>query len=172
MKTKFFFFLAIIFTTSMIRLSAQDYTTAVGLRAAWGYGLSAKHFISDNAAIELIGRYRSYSSSTILGKFSYNYLSITGLYQMHKEIDAVDGLAWYWGGGASLGFYGGDFKDINVDDKGSTNIGICGNLGLDYKFANIPLNISADWIPTFLLSGYGNGFSSESGGLAIRYTLK
>ena len=66
MKTKFFFFLAIIFTTSMIRLSAQDYTTAVGLRAAWGYGLSAKHFISDNAAIELIGRYRSYSSSTIL----------------------------------------------------------------------------------------------------------
>ena len=46
-----------------------------------------------------------------------------------------------------------------------------GNIGLDYKFANTPINLSLDWIPTYWLTGYYDGFGSAIGGLAVRYTF-
>ena len=47
-----------------------------------------------------------------------------------------------------------------------------GNLGLDYKFDNTPINISADWVPTIYIgSGYLSGFGGGYGALAVRYTL-
>jgi hypothetical protein len=56
-------------------------------------------------------------------------------------------------------------------DDASVSIGIQGYLGLDYKFANAPVNLSLDWVPTFFLNGFGNGFGADNGALAVRYTL-
>lgn len=147
-------------------LNAQAYNNGIGLRLGWGYGLTFKHFVNEKAAIEGILNYRSYG---ITG-YSYNYLRITGLYLVHSPIASVEGLQWYFGGGAMFQSWGGDFDKYLPSEK-TTNIGIVGALGLDYKFAGVPISITADWLPTFIIGGYGNGFASEAGGLAIRYTF-
>ena len=142
------------------------YQKAVGVRLAWGLGLSGKYFLNDKAAIEANFRYRSFGS----GPYSWNWVTIQALYEIHNGLESVtDGLQWYYGGGAYLGFYGGDF-DYPGSDFNGTFIGISGVLGLDYKFADLPINISADWMPSFEITS-GGGFTGENGGLAVRYTF-
>jgi hypothetical protein len=151
-----------------ISSQAQDYKSAIGLRAAWGWGLTGKFFIKEHHAIEGILRYRSYG----VPGYDYNYLSVTGLYQVHNNLENVTpGLFWYYGGGAFVGFYGGDFDDYYTGDESATYIGLALCLGLDYKFETAPINLSLDWMPAFVLTGYGNGFAGEGGGFAIRYTF-
>ena len=158
--------LALMMTASLVQAQV-DYDKAIGLRAAWGFGLTGKMFINDDAhAIEAILIYRDFGNAFV----DWNYFSVTGLYEVHKDLSSVaDGLNWYFGGGAYVGFYGGDW-DYPGNDFDGTFIGLAGVLGLDYKFENIPLNVSADWIPGFNIVG-GGGFGAEGGGLAVRYTF-
>ncbi|MDQ3140901.1 MAG: hypothetical protein M3Q56_01500 [Bacteroidota bacterium] len=168
MKTKFICVTLFLFLfCSLSSLKAQDYNNAVGLRLAWGYGLTGKFFLNERAAIEGILNYRSYG----VPGFKYNYLRVTGLYEIHNDISSIDGLRWYYGGGAFVGFYGGDWDDYYTGNESSTYIGLAGVLGLDYKFESVPINLSVDWIPSFVITGYGNGFTAENGGLAVRFTF-
>lgn len=57
----------------------------------------------------------------------------------------------------------------NVTDP-ITIFGVAGVLGLEYKFKGIPLAISADWQPIYLLNE-NSGFSAENGGIGIKYTF-
>jgi hypothetical protein len=63
-----------------------------------------------------------------------------------------------YGGGAYVGF------------SGVRNVGAQGILGLDYKFATIPLNLSVDWKPEL---NFVQDFSFEPAavGLSARFTL-
>ena len=161
MKTKIFIlFMAFFLLTTMSQ--AQDYNTSVGLRLGYPTALSAKKFINDKAAIEGIVGLRSFST--------FSYISVTGLYEIHKPINSVDGLSWFYGGGANLYLY--SFKNSFVGEKDSSlSIGIAGIIGLDYKFKDIPLNLSLDWLPIFSLTGYDNGFAVDSYALSARYVL-
>ena len=94
--------------------SSQDYTTAVGIKFYPG-AISIKHFINSNDAIEG------------LGYFWGDGFRLTGLYEIHSDINSVPGLKWYVGPGAHLGFYDTRYYG------GGTSIGIDGVLGLDYK---------------------------------------
>ncbi|MDX1684312.1 MAG: hypothetical protein R3275_03695 [Saprospiraceae bacterium] len=147
-------------------MSAQsEYKAAVGLRAAWGFALTGKVFLPEtNHAIEGIINRRSFG----FGIYDYGWLSFTGLYQIHDPLDdVVEGLQWYYGGGLNFTTYTGDFDypDSNLDSF----FGIAGCIGLDYKFEDVPINVSADWIPVI---GFGNyGFGAEGGGVAVRYTF-
>lgn len=141
---------------------AQNYTSAIGLRLGYPLSISYKHFLNENGAIEVFGGFRSYSG--------YGWFNVGGLYQYHKPIEGVDGLNWYFGGGASIFFW--NYDNDFLDAGSSTSIGILGNLGLDYKFENAPINVSVDWVPTFFVNGYGSGFGGGYGALAVRYVLK
>jgi len=144
-----------------------DYQTAVGLRVAWGISATGKHFINDNHAIEGILNYRSFGSFG----FRWSWTRISGLYLVHNSLeDVLPNLTWYWGGGAYVGFYGGDYSFPGTR-RNSTFFGISGALGLDYSFDGTPINISLDWIPSIGISGT-TGFTGESGGIAVRYILK
>ncbi len=155
MTTKSLFVTLLICLVAICHSTAQNYDNALGLRLGWGFGVSFKHFISDEAALEGIARF---------GGVYMSYTQITGLYQKHKPLDEVlPGLQWYIGGGGFIGLWGGDFTDRSL------RIGIAGNIGLDYAFEDIPLNISLDWIPSLALTGFGKGFGAESGGFAVRY---
>jgi hypothetical protein len=145
--------------------SAQaEYDKAAGLRLGWGFAVTGKKFIQDNNAIELIANYRSFGSRG----FSWSWLSITGLYQIHNPLDNVmEGLQWYYGGGANITLYSGDY-DLYDNDQGGTTFGIAGNLGLDYKFEDVPVNVSLDWIPVF---SFGYDFGGDGGAIAVRYTF-
>lgn len=139
---------------------AQDYQSAIGLR--FGYPLSAtyKFFTNESAAFEFYAGFRGYSF--------YNYINVGAMYQVHKPISGVDGLSWYFGGGASALIYN---FDTGFDDDGNFGIGLNGVLGLDYKFANAPINLSVDWMPTIYITGYLSGFGGGLGALSARYTL-
>lgn len=160
MKVKIFSALfAIIFIASLSQ--AQDYKTAIGVR--FGYPLSAsyKTFVSDRGAFEGVAGFRSYSG--------YSWFNIGAYYQLHNDISSVDGLKWYYGAGANIYFWSWDSAFVNPGS--TTSFGISGVLGLDYKFSDVPVNLSVDWIPTFFLNGYGNGFAGGYGALAARYVI-
>lgn len=141
----------------------QDYNSAIGLRLGYPTSLSYKKFISDGAAVEGILGFRSNS-------IGWRWIAIGAAYQVHNPISAVSGLQWYYGGGASA--YIWSFDDSPVyEGESSFSFGLQGYLGLDYKFAGAPINLSLDWVPTFFIGGYGSGFGADYGSLSVRYTL-
>jgi hypothetical protein len=141
-------------------LKAQDYKSAIGLRLGYPISASYKFFVSDNAAIEAYAGFRGYTF--------YRYINFGAMYQVHKPISSVDGLYWYFGGGVSALLY---TYDSGFVGDGNFGVGINGVLGLDYKFADAPINLSADWMPTIYLTGYLSGFGGGLGALSARYTL-
>jgi hypothetical protein len=141
-------------------LNAQDYKTALGVRlssasAAVNNSISIKHFINDRAAIE--------------GLFSFgDPLAFGAMLEIHKPL-AASGLSWFYGGGGYLSF----LKTYNVNQQKNEidpNFGAMGVLGLDYKFTNVPLNLSLDWKPELNLVSDIN-FEPAAVGFTARFTL-
>ncbi len=146
-------FSAAAFLYSSQQASAQSgYQTALGVKVWDGGGISLKHFTGGNNALEGIGY------------FWRQGFRITGLYEIHGPINGANGLQWYIGPGAHIGFYNDRYGN-------NSYIGIDGVLGLDYKFNGAPINISLDWQPSFEF-GTNRGFVGNWGGLGIRYTFK
>jgi len=134
---------------------SSSYRSALGVKFWDGAGISFKHFFQGNNAGEFIG-------------FFWNRgFRLTGLYEIHGDFADAQGLKWYVGPGAHVGFY--DYYDNHNNHIDGTYIGIDGVLGLDYKFKGAPINISIDWQPSFEFGDYV-GFS-HYGGLGIRYTF-
>jgi hypothetical protein len=132
-------------------VTSQEYKTALGVKFYPG-AVTLKHFIKPTAALEGIGYFWNRGSR------------ITGLYEFHGDINGAPGLKWYVGPGAHVGFY-------NSKYGGGSSFGVDGVLGLDYKFKGAPINVSADWQPSFEFNGAYDGFSGNWGGLAIRYVF-
>ncbi len=141
----------IFVSTVSAQSKGQSYTTALGVKLLDGAGISLKHFVNEKAALEGIGFFWSQGTR------------ITGLYELHFDINGAPGLKWYIGPGAHIGLY-------NTKNGGGTWAGVDGVLGLDYKINNAPLNLSADWQPSFEF-GTGRGFTGNWGGFGIRYTF-
>lgn len=145
-------------------LKAQDYNSAIGLRFGYPLSITYKTFLNESNALELYAGYRGYSGI-------YSYFSVGALYEIHKPINGVDGLSWYYGGGLSVQFFTYDNSYVFTDDNGSVGLGISGVIGLDYKFADAPFNLSVDFLPTIRFGGWDSGYYSW-GALAARYVLK
>lgn len=159
---KLFFTLAIMFTISVAY--SQSYKSAIGLRLGYPASISFKTFVSERGAFEGFVGFR---------RWSYvSYTNIGAMYQYHNPFPNVEGLAWYYGGGATVYFWNYDDDFFFNDDYNGLNFGIMGVLGLDYKFANAPVNLSIDWVPTFVIGdAYYGGFRGDAGALSVRYTF-
>ncbi len=140
-----------------MRVNAQstgrNYKTAVGVKVWDGGGISFKTFVVPRNALELIGYFNKYGTR------------ITGLYEIHRNIEGAGGLKWYAGPGAHLGFY--NYKGYYGD---KAIAGVDGVLGLDYKINKVPLNLSVDWQPSFEFAD-NRDFEGGWFGLGIRYTF-
>jgi hypothetical protein len=129
------FILGTILLTNQV--SAQEYKTALGVRlsssaAIVNNSVSIKQFITDKTAIE--------------GLISFgDPLAFGLLVERHTPL-ASSGLQWLYGAGGYLGFVK-SYDPNKQRDVTSANFGAQGILGLDYKFANLPLNLSLDWKP-------------------------
>ena len=140
-----------------------DYRTALGLKL-WrdGGGITLKHFVRTNRALEGIGYFWGGGSR------------ITGLYEYHFDFAGAPGLKWYVGPGVHVGFYNANYNGNGngyyYNGSSGAYIGIDGVLGLDYKFKGAPINLSIDWQPSFEF-GDNRGFVGSWGGLGIRYTF-
>lgn len=131
----------------------RTYKTALGVKVWDGGGISFKTFLVPDKALELIGYFNRYGTR------------ISGLYEIHGNIEGVPGLKWYAGPGAHISFY--NYKGFYGD---KAIAGIDGVLGLDYKINKAPLNLSVDWQPSFEFAD-NRGFAGGWGGLGIRYTF-
>lgn len=140
-----------LITAVCLSASAQDYQKAIGIRlgpnsAAITAGFTGKYFLNEKAAVE-----------GIIGV--NNGFGICGLYELHFPIDAVNNLAWFGGAGGYVAFR-----------SSSTFVGAAGIIGLDYKFEQIPLNVSLDWKPELnIISKIA--FESSGIGLSARFTF-
>lgn len=152
---KFFILVITVFCLSGIS-KAQDYNTAIGLRAGLFNGFTIKHFVSSDAAIEGL-------LSTRWGGFS-----LTGLYEIHANAFNTTGLNWYYGAGAHIGFWNGDKANWGNDDENYTVIGLDGIIGMEYNIKEIPLNVSLDWKPALNLFGH-TGLWGDNIALSVRY---
>jgi len=139
-----------------LKSNAQDYNTGIGLRGGWGSGLTIKHFIHGNRAVEGIFDSR------------WHGFSVTGLYEVHHQAFDVNRLNFYYGIGAHIGFWDGRYYWDYNNDRNYTVIGIDGILGLEYNFEEIPFNIGIDWKPAFNLTD-SSGFWGDGGAISIRY---
>jgi hypothetical protein len=138
--------------TAQSNIGSHDYQTSFGVKFYPG-ALTIKHFLSEKNAIEGIGYFWNRGTR------------ITGLYEIHNDISGIDGLKWYIGPGVHVGFYSNKYG-------GGSSVGVDGALGLDYKVREAPINLSLDWQPSFEFgNNYGNGFTGNWGGLAIRYVF-
>ncbi len=133
----------------------QPYTTAVGGKLSSGLAFSYKKFISQKNAVE------------VQAMFFKEGLRFIGLYEFHFPIEGVNNLSWYVGPGVHVGVYRSKYKTINATNN---DVGIDGVVGLDYKIANSPINISLDWQPSFSVLGNA-GLQPQFGGLAVRFVL-
>lgn len=138
-------------------VSAQEYKTGIGLRGGFSSGLTIKHFTNHKVALEglLTTRWQGFV--------------ITGLYEVHNQAFDVAHLNWYYGGGAHIGFYNGNYVYWGNNGTTYTIVGIDGILGIEYTFSEIPINIGIDWKPALNLIGY-SGIWSE-GGISVRYVF-
>ena len=142
-----------------LHAAAQDYHTGIGIRlGGLNTGITVKHFVNSQGAIE-----------GILG-FGHEHVLLTGLYEVHQPITNAPGLAWFYGGGAHLGFfnYGGYYRKyqgrvyyVEYPGEHAAVFGIDGILGMEYKFNKAPLCIGMD-IKPFIdiydgVSGYFDG---------------
>lgn len=138
----------------------QDYRTAIGVRlssanAMQNNSISFKQFITDRTAIEAL--------------FTFgDPLAIGALVEFHRPLNA-SGLSYFYGAGAYMAFV----KELNVNtqkERTEPNFGGQGIIGLDYKFNNIPLNISLDWKPELNLVSDIN-FEPAAIGFSARFTF-
>ncbi|HET9824297.1 MAG TPA: hypothetical protein VFP87_03120 [Chitinophagaceae bacterium] len=166
--------LAVLFLVGIgvfAKLSAQEtanssaigtsYKTAVGIRLSntapvISNAITLKHFINQKTAIEG------------LISFGHDITSFGALGEIHKPF-STPGLQWFYGGGGYLGF--GKEYDVNKGKNVNTTFfGAQGIVGLDYKFASIPIDLSLDWKPELNLVTDIN-FEPAAIGFSARFTF-
>ncbi|SJZ97544.1 hypothetical protein [Sediminibacterium ginsengisoli] len=143
----------VFFAGAQTTTNSYSYKTALGVKVWDGAGISLKHFVQGNNALEAVGF------------FWRDGFRLTGLYEIHGNINGAPGLKWYIGPGAHLGIY-----NPPGPNNSTTVGGIDGVLGLDYKINGAPINFSLDWQPSFEF-GDNRGFVGSWGGFGVRYTF-
>ena len=138
------------------QINAQDYKTALGIRLssqgpAVNNSVSFKHFMNPKLAIE--------------GLFTFDKKAAIGaLVEIHNDMASTVGMKWFYGAGAYLGF------DADKTNTSRSLMGAQGIIGLDYKFANLPLNLTLDWKPELNIIDNIN-FEPAAVGFTMRFTF-
>ena len=140
-------------------ISETSYKAALGLKFIYGLSLTGKLFLKQNSALEGILRYNGAGGQG-------SNIAFSGLYEYHSDIKSVSGLRWYLGAGGYVNYF--SWKGVDADAV--TTFGVVGIIGLEYKFRDLPIAISADWQPGYIISN-GVGFSAENGGIGVKYTF-
>lgn len=149
---KLILLLAVVLTFSLTTMAQNEnsYKNAIGVRLgstvpAIKSGITYKRFLANDNAFE--------------GILSFgDGVGICGLYEIHKPL-STQNLQWLIGFGGYVGITNGDGK-----------FGAAGIIGLDYKFNQIPLNITLDWKPELnIISKVG--FRAEGVGFSARFTF-
>lgn len=142
--------LLFVLASAFFTATAQDYKVALGVRLS-----NATPTLSNAVSL----KYNMNQKHSLEGLISFgSRFGLGGLYEVNN-MTTVQGLNWFYGGGAYVGFENGD-----------TYLGPTGIIGLDYKFPNIPLNLSLDWKPELDIIPAIN-FVPDAFGFSARFTF-
>lgn len=145
---------------SHTKVGDHSYSTAIGLRAGLSSGISIKHFVNNNRALEGILHFYGHG------------IGLTGLYEVHKTAFGSDRASWFYGLGAHVGTYsGGHYKDRGgvLYRERYTNLGVDGIFGLEYHFIEIPFTLGVDIKPFVDIINPGGQYIDL--GLTFRYAF-
>jgi hypothetical protein len=130
----------------------------IGIRGGWFSGVTYQHYLGADKALEGILQWNR------------NWVNITGLYEVHKDLSDVQGLKWYYGVGAHIGSFSYRQDHPVFGDRynsGGIILGADAIIGLEYFFEEIPFQISLDYKPMINLTG--GGWLYNDAALALRY---
>jgi len=143
------------------------YKTALGIRIGGTSGATIKHFFRPATAVE-----------GILGTFG-NGFSITGLVEKNAQAFDVEGLNWYYGGGAHIAFYNGnryyglEGRHVRYRDNHDVGVGINGIIGMEYLLPdNIPVAFSLDLKPFIEIDSDGDVGVAPDLALGIKFLIR
>lgn len=166
MKSKLLLVGALFFVIN--HLAAQVNPHAIGLRLNGdgrgnGAEISYQHGFGDANRLELDFGGRSHKD--------WRHFGIYAGY--HWVWNLTEGLNWFIGPGAAIGFYDGKYNHSGWDDDGLT-LAIGGQIGLEYDFnsAGVPILLGLDARPLWEVWDYWEYNSFGYGAaLSIRYTF-
>lgn len=158
-------YLFVIFCTCYsLESYSQNYNTGIGIRlGGFSNGLTVKHFIKEDAAIEGI----------LSGGFPYRGFHVTVLYEKHLPAFKSDQILFFYGAGGHLGYYRAGMYEGWWKGKryyyGESVMsgGIDGIIGLEWLIPGIPFTLGADIKPTIEL--FNPLFDYLDGGISFRY---
>jgi hypothetical protein len=153
-------------SSSILKTNDIGYKTSAGFRFGLHNGITIKHFISSENALEfIIGR-----------SWGYKGFSVTGIYEIHKQAFEIDRLFWYYGAGGHIGWYDSNYQKGDLSYTRSSRvgwgpvIGVDGILGLEYQIKEIPFTASFDIKPAIDFIGWGAIRPVELA-LSVRYVF-
>ena len=115
----------------------QDYHTGIGIKIGMAPGISAKHFLTTNGAIEGVLTYR------------WQGVNFTGLGEFHIPVFDTEGMYFYYGGGFHVGVWDSGLAKDEAGSGRNFNTGLDAIVGLEHAFPGIPLSLGLDWKPNF-----------------------
>ena len=164
---KFFLLLLGLMIFTVSHSFAQDNQTSLGLRIGPYYGITLKHFLKEDRALEGI-------LATRKGGFS-----VTGLYEVHTNAFSAKRLKAFGGIGGHINIFD-DYRDdywrwddddddgVKFGDESYVTAGLDMIIGLEYTFKDLPFSIGVDWKPAINFIG-DHGFSANQLALSIRF---
>ncbi|MFC2098132.1 hypothetical protein ACFLSP_00170 [Bacteroidota bacterium] len=139
--------------------SAQDYQTGIGVKIGMAPGISAKHFLTTNGAVEGIATFR------------WGGVNFAALGEFHLPIFDTEGMSFYYGGGFHVGVWDTGLAKNTVKSGQQLNLGIDGIVGLEYAFFDVPLSLGLDWKPNFNIIRNSRMIIDEIS-FSIRYLIR
>jgi hypothetical protein len=153
---KIILLIPVVLSLSAFQANAQEYQTAIGAKFYAGSGsvggLNIRHSIAEHTALE----------GSLL--FFSGGVGLEGLYEYQGPINGAPGLQYFAGGGALLAIGPGRFNE------NSTGFALRLTGGVDYRFSDVPIDLSLGFDPIFFL--VPSTSSNLALGIGIRYVLK
>ncbi|MBL7696688.1 MAG: hypothetical protein JNK79_00955 [Chitinophagaceae bacterium] len=149
--------IALVSTCFICSSSAQEMSGEPGYRFGLGVRLSNSTPTLNNS---ITGKYFVTNQNAVEGILSFgSRFGVGALLEIHKPTN-IEGLRWFYGGGAYVGF-----------ENSKTYLGPTGIIGIDYKFANVPINLSVDYKPELDFLPEIN-FVPDAFAFSVRFALK
>ena len=148
---KRFLLIAALLVTCSFSANAQKgngYKNAIGIRCGWGAEVSYQRYIAPANRLE-----------GTIGINRYGF-SVEAMHQWMFELPFNTAGVWQWYAGAGAGIGSWNNKDF----KEGFSFGLLGQVGIEYTFAKIPLQLSLDYRPGFYFLPEDQ---SDWGGIAI-----
>ncbi len=151
--------LILLLTLCASAAQAQINDHAIGVRFGYGGGISYQHKFSKVNRGELNAQFGISDS--------YTTLRLTGIYQWVFNMN--DGFHFYVGPGVSAGSLSIDNKYAGKGENGLF-VSVGGQLGVDYVFDGIPLQLSLDVLPMIsVVNNYDDIYLDPA--LGVRYVF-